>query len=156
MPGAVSINVDVAGLERLALAAERFPEALQDELRARLGEVAEDVAGDARRNALALRLPGRPPARRPQRRHTGLRAALAAGVRVSSSAGEGVTYRITSTHRLTRATNSEYFRHPVFGNRRVWAGQASQPWFDRARRDRGGAVRAAGEQALENAAQQVL
>ncbi|OHV46617.1 hypothetical protein BBK14_01860 [Parafrankia soli] len=128
--GPVSIRVDDGDLQQLLVASRRFPQYLQDELRDRLGEVADDMVAVARRNALALRLPGKPPSRRPERRSTGLRRELAAGVRaIYRPAGAGVEYRITSSHHMTHATDARYFRHPVFGNREAWVGQASQPWF---------------------------
>lgn len=155
--GALSIRVDDDELQALLVASRRFPQLLQDELKGRLGEVADDLVALGRRNALALRLPGKPPSRRPERRSTGLRRELAAGVRaVYRPAGGDVEYRITANHRMSAPTDAEEFRHPVFGNRRRWRAQESQPWFAEPLVARLPRARAAGGEALEAAAERAF
>lgn len=86
--------------------------------------------------AAALTLPDGPP-----KASTGWRkrAAAATGVQVRLSGRDpAVDVRISrkvmgDQAGLVRASNSVRWRHPVFGNRNVWASQTSRPrWFDSA------------------------
>lgn len=68
----------------------------------------------------------------------GLRRGIAAGIAVRIVTGKrtnGVRI-VAGTNRLpagrkpmAKAYNTRSFRHPVFGNRRAWVGQAGRPYF---------------------------
>jgi hypothetical protein len=47
------------------------------------------------------------------------------------------------------------WRHPVFGNKRVWRGQRSHPYFDRAIRPIEGELADAGDRVLDNIANEI-
>ena len=76
----------------------------------------------------AARQPGATQGRHP--RSTGLRSRIAAGTRVQILAGPrraGVT--IVTRAQLARAWEGRGWRHPVYGNRNVWARQVGNPGY---------------------------
>ena len=55
---------------------------------------------------------------------------------------------------ISQQGSTSYFRHPVFGNREVWVSQNTRPYLWPAVRGRARDMRAAVEQAFEDAARE--
>lgn len=155
--GGESIRCEPGDFARLQGRVADWDRVLQGQLKAELGAAAKPAARLASRNALRLRLPGLPPSARPHGRSSGLRSDLSRSVNVILRvAGNGVEYRITSDHPMTKPTNSTSFRHPVYGHRdRPWVTQASQPWWTMAMDKSRPAMRDAAERALDRAARRI-
>ncbi|MBL7493889.1 hypothetical protein I6A60_31275 [Frankia sp. AgB1.9] len=154
--GTLSFACDSSPFARLYERAANWDQVLDAQLRAELGAAANKAARQAQREALRLRLPGDPPSpRRQGGRSTGLRSDIARSVNVVlRQAGNGIEYRLTAGH-MAAVTNAPSFRHPVFGNRRVWAKQASKPWWNQAMRAAEPDMRAAAQRAVSRAIRRI-
>ena len=114
---------------RLFLATRDADRVLYRQLRAALRDAGKPIVSDVKRAIAAIPSSGR--------YHSGVRAALIAGTRVSISASQrsaGIKI-VTSPSRLpagkkplAKAMNKPAFRHPVFGG--GWAVQSGNPYFD--------------------------
>lgn len=98
---------------------------------------------------------------RAARRGTGLRETIAAGVKLQITA-KGVRI-IASSARLSddqkslvrRLDSDKGWRHPVFGNRKVWVHERGGPWFAETIKPKGPAFRAAVVEAMEEIKKQL-
>lgn len=78
-------------------------------------------------------------------------------VQVRTGAQPGVRLVVGKNRSGARGANRGVVRHPVFGNREVWAETpVPEGWFDDTVRDNIGKVRPALEQALHETAQRVI
>lgn len=157
MPGTLWILSDGGEFEHLASRSRRWDRTLHRALRDELGAAARPAARNAAQAALQLRLPATVPARyRQRRRSTGLRAGISRSVTVVvRDGGDSVAYLIRADHRMARPTDAPTFRHPVYGNRNVWRGQRSQPWWSKSMVEAKPAMRRAPERALERAVREL-
>jgi hypothetical protein len=144
-------RIDTRDLGKLIRDVKRFDPALATALRRNIRIAAKDAADAVKQAVLAGPTSGR--------KDTGLRAGIAAGVKVQVATGaklNGVYIRATSTRlpagqaKLVRAYNKPTFRHPVYG-RGKWVDQPGHPYFDRPILDREPVVRIAIEKAIDEA-----
>lgn len=118
----------------------------------------EQVAEDLRREVRSLSIRGTGSTRsgRGMRTSPPLRPEIAAAIRVSVRTGTFPGARIwldrsrmsAGRENLPARTNEGRWRHPVFGNRRVWTTSTSRPWWEPTIRRN--------EQKMRDAAQLVL
>lgn len=172
MPAANTvIRVDVAEFTSLLKDVKTFDAALGTELRKSIRAVGKKAADAAKREVLKepKKNTGRSGSHAIVKKHKGLehsvgtrglRQAIAAGIRVdiktgtSASSESGVFIRAHSSQLgsdaiLVRRYNAKNgWRHPVFGNRNVWAPETGRPYF--------GAVIATFKPQLETAVQVAL
>jgi hypothetical protein len=99
---------------------------LNRELRAALRLAAEPIAEAVRAAALAIPASGD--------KSTGLRQGLADAVKITVKGGRTAPgVRVSVRHSLAKASQSSGWRHPVYGNRKVWVSEVLDPgWFVRA------------------------
>jgi hypothetical protein len=122
----VKLTVDPASLRALLGKSSQFDKTQKAAIRKRLREAGQDA-----RQAVqaAARQPGVSQSAHP--RHTGLRARIASGTRVSVLAGSrraGV--QVVTRAQLAQAWESRRgWRHPVFGDRDAWARQTGHPGY---------------------------
>lgn len=157
MAGALSIRCEAGDFERLRARVAGWDNVLQETLRAELGAAARPAARLASRSALRSRFPATRPARHPHgSRSTGLRSELANSVAiVLREAGDGVEFRITSSHPMAVPTNSNTWRHPVFGDRDTWVSQRGSQWFSRAMVQSRPEMERAADRALDRAIRRI-
>lgn len=118
-----SVNVD--DFRRLAGKTSQLEPALKRELRASIRLAAEKAADDSRTT-----IDGGGPSR------TGLRLAIASGIKVTVMTGNtagvkisgGVSQMPEKKRQLVRAFDKPTFRHPVFGQD-AWVEQPGRPYF---------------------------
>lgn len=121
---AIRGTVNVDDFRRLAGKTSELEPRLKRELRASIRLAAERAADDARTT-----IDNGPSA-------TGLRMAIAQGIRVTVMTGNTAGIRITTTvsqmpegkQKLVRAMDKPSFRHPIFGTDK-WAEQPGRPYF---------------------------
>ncbi len=113
---------------RLKVEADKFDRAIIRSLRKRIKDIGKDAVEAVQKSVLSG--PGEGAA--------GSRAGIAAGTRLSvsfsaRSAGAKITTtnaQVDADHKgIVAAYNQPNFRHPVFGNRNVWAVQTGKPYF---------------------------
>lgn len=139
-----TVNVDE--FRRLTGKTSQLPAKLKRELRAQIRLAAERAADDSRTTI------DNGPSR------TGLRMAIASGIRVQVMSGNTAGVRIVADkkalpdgkQKLVRAFDKPSFRHPVFGQSE-WVVQAGRPYFASVIRKHRDEVSEAVQTAMSNA-----
>lgn len=125
----VRVTADAARIKRVARALRQVDAALPGELRKQLREAAQPLV--ARAKARVKAIPARGSA------HSGLRRRIARGVRSEVATSRNPRVAITVGMADPQEKNlpafmdrNEGWRHPVFGNRKVWVHQGTGgSWF---------------------------
>lgn len=124
------LTINASEFSRLKVEADKFDKAIIRSLRKRIKALGQ-VAVDAVKKSVTEGPSGGPDS-------AGSREGIAAGTRLSVSfsartAGAKITTtnaRVGLDHKgIVAAYNQPSFRHPVFGNRGVWAVQTGKPYF---------------------------
>lgn len=131
----LDIDIQPADLKRILDAAKKANPALATALRKRLRGIGNDVVKDMRRLIMATppsggRSPGRHTTRKQIAAGISTKIATAKdkqGISVVQSAGKLPPAR----RPMSRAYNKPRWRHPVFGNTKVWVAQKGNPSFGR-------------------------
>ncbi|WP_030682171.1 hypothetical protein [Streptomyces cellulosae] len=154
----VETHEGLAALTR-AIRAEEDGKALRKELAANMREALKPAAAEAKSSIMAMASAGLPTA-------PALRASVAkkirpevklggrwSGARVKAFKTKNIRNFPNAPKRLNRAGG---WRHPVYGNREVWAQQRGKPeWFDRSFEGRESHYKEAVEAAMENMARRI-
>ncbi|MFI1030728.1 hypothetical protein [Streptomyces sp. NPDC020951] len=154
----VETHQGLAALTR-AIRAEEDGKQLRKELARDMREALKPGAAEAKSSIMSMSSAG-------LRTAPALRSAVAkkirpeiklggrwSGARVKAFKTRNVRNFPNAPKRLNRAGG---WRHPVFGNREVWAQQHGKvDWFDRSFEGRGGVYKEAVEAAMENMAQRI-
>lgn len=136
------MSVDRSQLQALIHDLGAIPSAARKTMRPAINRAGRLVLGQMRTNAAwSTRIPG------------------AVSMRAATGGTVGVTFRVNAT-RAPHARPIEHdgqpgtFRHPVYGNRKVWRDQAARPFFYRAVQDKADQVVEALGDAIEQAARE--
>jgi hypothetical protein len=137
----VTIRVQVSGTGDLGRLARRFRAAadggLQRDLTSELRREGRPVLTQIKASVRSLEVGSERGGTAPPDNSTNLRGRLAAATDVQPN-GVGIRFEVhgarvgPSGHRLAKLTDTELaprWRHPVFGNRRVWRTNVGRPWF---------------------------
>ena len=137
----MTIRVQVAGTAELRRLARRFRAAAEDglqrDLTTQLTREGRPVLRQVQSAVRAIEVGSERGGTAPPDTSTNLRGRLAAATTVEQQ-GTGVRYEVHGArvgkagHRLAKLTDvtlAPRWRHPVFGNRRVWKTNVGQPWF---------------------------
>ncbi len=154
----LDIELEAGSLRRLVQASKTWDAASKRAMRAKLRTAANTGVDAVKTKVLAA-----PPSSGNTKGRTGVRAALAAGVKASIRSGvktEGV--RVTVRPKLPAGHEGmeliymkDRLRHPVFGNRDKWVGQETADYFYGPLRKNRPAYQAAIVAAVEEASQQI-
>jgi predicted membrane metal-binding protein len=121
----VKVSVDPASLRALLDKSSQFDKTQKAALRKRLREAGQDARAAVQ---AAARQPG--VSKSPHPRHTGLRARIASGTRVSVLAGRRAGVQVVTRAQLSQAWEARRgWRHPVLGNRDTWVRQVGHPGY---------------------------
>lgn len=124
----MALRVEADDFKRLFARSSQVDTKLRTALRRNIRDAATVAVADVQRTVL-----GTPVTRSAQPRSRGLRAGIAAGVKVSIMTGNTrVGVAVTSRGFLARAYDKpgpRGWRHPVFGNTGVWVSQVGRPGY---------------------------
>jgi hypothetical protein len=164
----VTVRVRVSNTAELGRLARRFRRAadggLQRDLTTQIRREARPVLTSVKASVRSLEVGSEKGGTVPPDKSTNLRGRLAAATDVQPH-GIGVRFEVHGAqvgpagHRLAKLTDTELaprWRHPVFGNRRVWKTNVGRPWFFVTIRAAEGKFRAAVLNAMATTARKIM